>query len=117
MGIDEEIEKNPFLDRKNNESILEGLKESIQKENNNDNESDSEKTWEENYKIKNNNFQYDEISNFEDRIAEPKKTLRDPLLDQILLDIPEGKDRKVALLLLDLIEPSGWINLNIEEFS
>jgi RNA polymerase sigma-54 factor len=115
--IDEEIEKNPFLDRKNDESVLEGLKESIQQKNNNDNDADSEKSWEENYKIKNNNFQYDEISNFEDRIAEPKKTLRDHLLDQILLDIPEGQDRKVALLLLDLIEPSGWINLDIEEFS
>ena len=115
--IDEEIEKNPFLDRKNNESVLEGLKESIQQKNNNDHDLDSEKSWEENYKIKNNNFQYDEISNFEDRIAEPKKTLRDHLLDQILLDIPEGKDRKVALLLLDLIEPSGWINLDIEDFS
>ena len=95
--IDEEIEKNPFLDRKNNESVLEGLKESMQKESNNDNDSDTEKSWEENYKNKNNNFQYDEISNFEDRIAEPKKTLRDHLLDQILLDIPEGQDRKIAL--------------------
>ena len=64
--IDEEIEKNPFLDRKNNESVLEGLKESIQQKNNNDHDLDSEKSWEENYKIKNNNFQYDEISNFED---------------------------------------------------
>tara|TARA_B100001059_G_scaffold206860_1_gene217968 strand:- start:61 stop:294 length:234 start_codon:yes stop_codon:yes gene_type:complete len=36
--IDEEIEKNPFLDRKNNESVLEGFKESIEQKNNNDND-------------------------------------------------------------------------------
>ena len=31
-------------------------------------------------------------------------------MEQILLDIPELKERKIAILLLDLIEPSGWIN-------
>ena len=38
-------------------------------------------------------------------------------MEQILLDIPEGLERKVAILLLDLIEPSGWIKLDIEEFA
>ena len=31
--IDEEIEKNPFLDRKDNESVLDSLKESMQQKN------------------------------------------------------------------------------------
>ncbi len=114
--IEEEIEKNPFLERKNNETALEGLKEYASL-NNIDSEYDSEKRWEEGYKSKNNNFQYDEISNLEDRIAEPKKTLRNHLMDQILLEIPEGKERKVAILLLDMIEPSGWINIDLESFS
>ena len=115
--IDEEIEKNPFLDRKNNESVLDGVKAKLDHKNEDANDFDSEKTWEDNYKIKNNNFQYDDLSNLEDRIAEPKKTLRDHLMEQILLDIPQGEDRKIALLFLDLIEPSGWININLEEFS
>jgi RNA polymerase sigma-54 factor len=38
-------------------------------------------------------------------------------MDQILLEIPEGKERKVAILLLDMIEPSGWINIDLESFS
>ena len=59
---------------------------------------------------------FDDISSLEDRIAEPKKNLRTHLMEQILLDIPEGLERKVAILLLDLIEPSGWIKLDIDEF-
>ena len=111
--IDEEIEKNPFLERKNNETVLDGIKQQIS---NYDNENDS-KRWEEKYKNKNSSFQYDEISNLEDRIAEPKKSLREYLIDQILLDIPEGEERKIAMLLLDIIEPSGWININLDDFS
>ena len=38
-------------------------------------------------------------------------------MEQILLDIPEGLERKVAILLLDLIEPSGWIKLDIDKFA
>ena len=38
-------------------------------------------------------------------------------MEQILLDIPEGLERKVAILLLDLIEPSGWIKLDIDQFA
>ena len=55
--IDEEIEKNPFLERKNNETVLDGIKQQIS---NYDNENDS-KRWEEKYKNKNSSFQYDEI--------------------------------------------------------
>ena len=35
-------------------------------------------------KNNNTNFQYDDLSNIEDRVGEPKKTLRNFLLDQIL---------------------------------
>ncbi len=107
--IDEEIEKNPFLEKKNNS--LE-----ISKESSFENTSDTEQRWDLNSKNKNNNFQYDDISKIEDRIGEPKKTLRNYLLDQILLEIPVGENRKIALLLLDIIEPSGWININLDEF-
>ena len=37
-------------------------------------------------------------------------------MEQILLDIPEGVERKIAILILDLIEPTGWINFDIDEF-
>ena len=37
-------------------------------------------------------------------------------MEQILLDIPEGKERKIAILMLDLIEPTGWITADIDEF-
>ena len=65
-------------------------------------------------KQRNNSF--DDISSIEERIAEPKKSLRSHLMEQILLEIPEGNARKVAILILDLIEPSGWINFDIDEF-
>ena len=108
--IEEEIEKNPFLDRKNNNDINRSEDISFAKAN------ESEHRWELPYKNNNTNFQYDDLSNIEDRVGEPKKTLRNYLLDQILLEIPEGEERKVALLFLDIIEPTGWINFDIDEF-
>lgn len=109
--IDEEIEKNPFLERKNTNNKLEVSKDAIKED-----KIDNEHRWELPLKNKNNNFQHDDLSNIEDRIGEPKKSLRNHLMEQILLEIPEGEDRKIAILLLDLIEPTGWINLNVEEF-
>ena len=108
--IDEEIEKNPFLERKNNNDINRSEDTSLAKAN------ESEQRWELPYKNNNTNFQYDDLSNIEDRVGETKKTLRIFLLDQILLEIPEGAERKVALLFLDIIEPTGWINFDIDEF-
>ncbi len=107
--IEEEIEKNPFLERKTNNDINRSEDTSFAKAN------ESEQRWELPYK-NNTNFQYDDLSNIEDRVGEPKKTLRNFLLDQILLEIPEGDERKVALLFLDIIEPTGWINFDIDEF-
>ena len=108
--IEEEIEKNPFLERKNNNDINRSEDTSFAKAN------ESEQRWELPYKNNNTNFQYDDLSNIEDRVGEPKKTLRNFLLDQILLEIPEGEERKVALLFLDIIEPTGWINFDIDKF-
>ena len=108
--IEEEIEKNPFLEKKNNNDL------NVTKDTSLNNVNETEQRWELPYKKNNNNFQFDDLSNIEDRVGEPKKTLRNFLLDQILLEIPEGKERKIALLLLDLIEPSGWIKFDIENF-
>ena len=107
--IEEEIEKNPFLERKNNNDLNRSEGNSFAKAN------ESEHRWELPYKNNNTNFQYDDLSNIEDRVGEPKKTLRNFLLDQILLEIPEGAERKVALLFLDIIEPTGWINIDIDK--
>ena len=56
--------------------------------------------WEEKFQNKQRSNSFDDISSIEDRIAEPKKTLRTHLMEQILLDIPEGLERKVAILIL-----------------
>ena len=108
--IEEEIEKNPFLERNNNADINASKDNSINKDNEN------EHRWEIPHKNNNTNFQYDELSSIEERIGEPKKTLRNFLLDQILLEIPEGEERKIALLFLDLIEPTGWISFDMCKF-
>ena len=108
--IEEEIEKNPFLERKKNNDINRSEDTSFAKAN------ESEQRWELPYNNNNTNFQYDDLSNIEDRVGEPKKTLRNFLLDQILLEIPEGEERKVALLFLDMIEPTGWINVDTDKF-
>ena len=109
--IEEEIEKNPFLERKNNNDI--NLPEGASLNHAND----TEQRWELPYKKSSNtNFNHEDLSNIEDRVGEPKKTLRNFLLDQILLEIPEGEERKIALLFLDIIEPTGWINFDIDQF-
>ena len=68
--IEEEIEKNPFLERKNNNDI------SMPKDNSFDKTNEFGQRWELPYKNNNTNFHYDDLSNIEDRIGEPKKTLR-----------------------------------------
>ena len=95
------------------ETEFNGLKEKSSIESN---DRDNNR-WEQINKGKNNSLYYDEISNLEDRIAEPKKSLRNYLLEQILLEIPKGEERKVAILFLDIIEPTGWININLSDFS
>ncbi len=110
--IDEEIEKNPFLERKEIHNTPDLVKNSSIKE-----DYETDHRWEQTSKNKNTGFKYDEISNIEDRIPEAKKNLRSHLMDQILLEIPKGEERKIAILLLDLIEPTGWINLDIKNFS
>ncbi len=113
--IEEEIEKNPFLENTKNDNLFSNKTEDY---NNKKNEEDfkDENRWEENYNLKNKNFSYEDLSSFEDRVAAPKKSLREHLMEQILLDIPKGMDRKIAILFLDVIEPTGWININIDEF-
>ena len=118
--IEEEIEKNPFLENKKSDifSNTDSLKQT-KLENKEDLVPDNDKDiqrWEDKFHNKQRGSSYDDISSIEERIAEPKKSLRSHLMEQILLDIPEGKERKIAILLLDLIEPSGWISIDIELF-
>ena len=118
--IEEEIEKNPFLENKKSDifSNTDSLKQT-KLENKEDTYPDSDKDlqrWEDKFHKKQRGSSYDDISSIEERIAEPKKSLRSYLMEQILLDIPEGEERKIAILLLDLIEPSGWITIDIEVF-
>ena len=112
--IEEEIEKNPFLENTKGENVF------INNNGNKDANIETEdfkdtNRWEDNYNLKNRNFSYDELSSFEDRVAAPRKSLREHLMEQILLDIPEGEERKIAILFLDIIELSGWININIDD--
>ena len=118
--IEEELEKNPFLENKKSDILSRNDTTKIQDNNNKDDfnedyEKDNQR-WEERFQSKQRSSSYDDISSIEDRIAEPKKTLRSHLMEQILLDIPEGVERKIAILILDLIEPTGWINFDIDEF-
>ena len=116
--IEEQIEKNPFLENKKSDifSNTDSLKLS-KSENNFNQENDKDiQRWEDKFHNKKRSSSFDDLSSIEERIAEPRKSLRSHLMEQILLDIPELKERKVAFLLLDLIEPSGWINLEMDDF-
>jgi RNA polymerase sigma-54 factor len=113
--IEEEIEKNPFLENKNNANFNSEQPTNVNSSKGSDEDRESSR-WEETYSKRNKSSSYEELSSFEDRIEAPKKNLRNHLLEQILLDIPEGEQRKIAFLLLDQIEPSGWISIDFESF-
>jgi RNA polymerase sigma-54 factor len=114
--IEEEIEKNPFLENNKGDSLINSKIEKNDFSSINEDDSNDGNRWEESYNAKNKNFSHEDLSSFEDRIAAPKQSLREHLIDQILLDIPKGIERKIAMLFLDVIEPSGWININLEDF-
>jgi len=118
--IEEQIEKNPFLENKKSDVIsdtnsLSSFKSEDKNSLNQENDKDIQR-WEDKFHTKRRSSSFDDVNSIEERIAEPKKTLRSYLMEQILLDIPEGKERKIAILLLDLIEPSGWINFDLKSF-
>ena len=114
--VDEIMQSNPFLENKNNGEINNSsLKENINSEtliNDStkvENSLEKEKSkydesvWEESYKseTKSNikSSQYDDISSIEERIAAPKKTLRNFLLEQISIDIKKSSEKNIALSL------------------
>ncbi len=133
--VEDEMEKNPFLDKKQlNKIDKNDVNISVDKtedssaamssgESMKDDPalSDIENRWDEDRSYstntKRNNISNEDLSSIENRIAGPKKNLRDHLLEQILLDIPKGEERNIAFLLLDVIEPSGWINTDLKIIS
>ena len=68
--IEEEIEKNPFLEKNNSSDI------NLQKDTSFNKDNETEQRWELPYKNNNNNFHFDDLSSIEERLGEPKKTLR-----------------------------------------
>ena len=85
--IEEEIEKNPFLENKKNDVLSRNNNTNIREKNNNedssyDNEKDTQR-WEERFQGKQRSNSFDDISSIEERIAEPKKSLRSHLMEQI----------------------------------
>ena len=118
--IEEEIEKNPFLENKKNDILARSDNSKLQKINNNesftdDNDKDNQR-WEEKFHNKQRGNSFDDISSLEDRIAEPKKS-KNTLNGTNTFGYSRRLERKVAILLLDLIEPSGWIKLDIDQFA
>ena len=69
--IEEEIEKNPFLENNKGDSLINNKIEKNDFNNNNEDDSNDGNRWEESYNAKNRNFSYEDLSSFEDRIAAP----------------------------------------------
>ncbi len=132
--VDEIMQSNPFLENKNNGEINNSsLKENINSDNlindstkaenslKKEKSKDDESVWEESYKTETKSniksSQYDDISSIEERIAAPKKTLRNFLLEQISIDIKKSSEKNIALSLLDLIDSSGWLTAHLNEIA
>ena len=75
--IEEEIEKNPFLENKksdifSNTDSLKSLKSDAKDNSILENDKDTQR-WEDKFSNKHSSGSYDDLSSIEDRIAEPKK--------------------------------------------
>jgi RNA polymerase sigma-54 factor len=56
----------------------------------------------------------DEASDFESRLSRPK-TLRDHLLEQLVVDLPAGVERLIGLHLIDLVDEAGYLSEDLDQ--
>ncbi len=134
--VEEEMEKNPFLDsndleQKDGEKIKNieektidtssAINTGISSNDDPSSENDIENRWDDDRnlvsRVSKRNISSENLSAIENRIPAPKKSLRSHLLEQILLDISAENERSIAINLLDLIEPSGWISADLKALS
>jgi RNA polymerase sigma-54 factor len=56
----------------------------------------------------------DEASDFEARLSRPK-TLREHLIEQLVVDLPAGVERLIGLHLIDLIDEAGYLREDLDQ--
>ena len=129
--VNKELEENPFLENQTSEEITEKFDEetndlndsfesgeSIKDEPNNE---DFENRWddEQSYSSFNHTPKGDSLdpgSVVEQTLSE-KLSLKSILKSQADLEFSNTKDKKISDILIDYIDPSGWITVDIREIS
>ena len=126
--INKELEENPFLENESSEEFNEvsndktedltesfSSGESIADEPKNDYENRWDTDSFQTYENKNSNYDsFDPGSVLEQTLSE-KISLKSILKSQAQLEFSDDREKKISELLIDYIEPSGWLLQSIEE--
>ena len=126
--INKELEENPFLENESSEELNEvsndktedltesfSSGESIADEPKNDYENRWDTDSFQTYENKNSNYDsFDPGSVLEQTLSE-KISLKSILKSQAQLEFSDDREKKISELLIDYIEPSGWLLQSIEE--
>ena len=126
--INKELEENPFLENESSEELnevsndkTEDLSESFSSGESiaDEPKNDYENRWDtdsfQTYENKNSNYDsFDPGSVLEQTLSE-KISLKSILKSQAQLEFSDDREKKISELLIDYIEPSGWLLQSIEE--
>ena len=126
--INKELEENPFLENESSEEFnevsndkTEDLTESFSSGESvaDEPKNDYENRWDtdsfQTYENKNSNYDsFDPGSVLEQTLSE-KISLKSILKSQAQLEFSDDREKKISELLIDYIEPSGWLLQSIEE--
>ncbi len=124
--VDKELEENPFLESdietsedekvsESTESIIEAF-ESGESLSDTPSSDESENTWDQESKIStSNNFETTDPGSIAEQTVAEKETLKSMLLKQAQIEFSNSKDNIIAEILIDYIDPSGWLTKDLNE--
>ena len=125
--INKEIIDNPFLD-KDDGSIKEDINDNYVEDNLSENTTSIKdeidiSTQEDSIDDQSNIFDYSysgensEITNYIEETISSKKSLKESLIEQVNFTFKDDLEKKIALLLIDNLESSGFLKISLRDFS
>ena len=129
--VNKELEENPFLENKTTEIELNEFKKEENTENTveafqngeslkDDTSSlDYENRWDQEIKTNsgNNNFETLDPGSIAEQTVSEKVTLKTILRQQASVEFSESKEKLISEIIIDYIEPSGWLTKNLDDLA
>lgn len=129
--VNKELEENPFIENENNDENINELNNDKITENVveafNSGESikdepvgnDYENRWDQEIKLNNGNNNYETLDpgSIAEQTVSEKITLKSILKQQASVEFSDTQEKLISEILIDYIEPSGWLTKNFSELS